>query len=111
MQRQAGDARDAHARTFLVLQIIQANNRKVMIEERRMGYFDEKYPHEEAVIVSVCYDMNTKKVIAYKYDDENNWRNALEHDRFFDTIWEAERALEEYNKEICQKSVKILFGE
>ena len=82
-----------------------------MIEEKRMGHFNEEYPHEEAVIVSVCYDMNTKKVIAYKYDDENNWRNALEHDRFFDTIWEAERALEEYNKEICQKSVKILFGE
>ena len=85
-----------------------------MIEEKRMWHFNEEYPHEEAQIVqtaSVVYANGTKKVIIYKYDDENNWRNALEHDRFFDTIWEAERALEEYNKEICQKSVKILFGE
>ena len=82
-----------------------------MLEKRRMGYFDEEYPREEAQIVSVIYDTDAGKAIIYKYDDDNYWRDAFEHDRFFDTIWEAERALEEYNKELCQKSVKILFGE
>ena len=76
-----------------------------------MGYFDEEYPREEAVIVSVIYDTEANKVVKYKYDDDKDWRDTSEHDRFFDTIWEAERALEEYIRELCQKSVKMLFGE
>jgi hypothetical protein len=82
-----------------------------MIEERKMGYFDEEYPHEDAEIVSVIYDTEADKVVKYKYNDDKHWRDAFEHDRFFNTILEARIALEDYNRELCQKSVKMLFDE
>lgn len=79
-----------------------------MIEKRTMGYVDFQYPGIDAKSVAVIYNIETEKVELYRPDDDcNEWYSPNYHDRFYGTVEEANKALEDHKNELIAKMEEV----
>jgi hypothetical protein len=76
-----------------------------MIEKRTMGYVDFSYPNQKAKAVTVIFNTDTQKVELYMEDDD--WYNACENTHFYDTVEQAEKALDDHKRELIAKMPEV----
>ena len=76
-----------------------------MIEKRTMVYVDFLYPDQQAKATTVIFNTDTQKVELYMEDDD--WYNAQENTHFYNTVEQAEKALDDHKRELIAKMPEV----
>ena len=79
-----------------------------MIEKKKMGYVDFAYPQYEARLVTAIVDSDTGKVEIFRSGDNcTEWDTPGDNDRFFPTLEEASKALQQYKNELIARMQEV----